>query len=64
MVSFIAFDEVYGKLLFQSCTPSMWNILKRKFIGNDEFDDLSRSGKVSLIIFKELENMCYTKYYI
>ena len=47
MVSFIAFDEVYGKLLFQSCTPSMWNILKRKFDRNDEFDELSRNGKVS-----------------
>ena len=56
MVSFIAFDEVYSKLLFQCCTPSFWNILKRKFDGNDEFDELSRNNKVSWIIFKKVEN--------
>ena len=61
MVSFIAFDEVCGKLLFQSCTPSMWTMLKRKFDRNDEIDKLTKSGKVSQIVFKKPKYVLYSK---
>ena len=54
MVSFIVFDDTNGKLLFQHCTPSLWNILDNKlhsFTDDDEYKKLSMNNQVLKLIF-------------